>query len=143
MIHTVDLYPTLINLAGHLGKNKPLDGMDVWGTISEGRPSPRMEVVYNIEPFRAAVRQGDWKLIWRTLLPQSVELYNIAEDPSEANNLATEYPDKVAELQKRANELAAEAEKPILLQIEVKNSIERMHLSPALPGDLESLDAEQ
>jgi hypothetical protein len=70
-------------------------------------------------------------------------LYNIAEDPSEANNLATEYPDKVAELQKRANELAAEAEKPILLQIEVKNIIERMHLSPALPGDLENLDAEQ
>ena len=144
MIHTVDLYPTLINLAGgHLGKNKPLDGMDVWGTISEGRPSPRMEVVYNIEPFRAAVRQGDWKLIWRTLLPQSVELFNIAEDPSETKNLAAENPEKVSQLQKRANELAARAEKPILLEIEFKNMLGRMHLSPALPGDLESLDAEQ
>jgi hypothetical protein len=37
MIHTVDLYPTLINLAGHLGKNKPLDGMDVWAPSASTR----------------------------------------------------------------------------------------------------------
>jgi hypothetical protein len=63
--------------------------------------TPRTEIIYNIEPFRAAVREGDWKLIWRTLLPSSVDLYNIAQDPSEKNNLAAANPDKVAELQKR------------------------------------------
>jgi arylsulfatase A-like enzyme len=142
-IHTVDFYPTLVNLAGgSLARSKPLDGLDVWGTLSEGKPSPRTEVVYNIEPFRASVREGDWKLIWRTLLPQSVDLYNIAEDPSETKNLAQEKPDKVAQLQQRANALAAEAAKPILLESEIKNILERMHLSPALPGDLESLNAE-
>lgn len=143
MIHTVDLYPTLIDLAGgQLSKNKPLDGIDVWDTISEGKPSPRTEIVYNIEPFRGAVRQGDWKLIWHTLLPQKIELYNISQDPSETANAAAEHPEQVAELQQRINELAGQAEKPILLQIEVKNILERMHLSPALPSDLESLDAE-
>jgi arylsulfatase A-like enzyme len=144
MIHTVDLYQTLVNVAGgKLDRNKPLDGMDVCGTIAEGKPSPRTEIVYNIEPFRAAIRQGDWKLVWRTILPQSVELYNIAEDTSEAKNLAAENPEKVAELQKRANALAGDAENSLLLQIEIKNMLGRMHLSPALPSDLESLSAER
>jgi len=144
MIHTVDLYPTLVNLAGgSLEKSKPLDGVDVWATISEGAPSPRTGVVYNIEPFRAAVREGDWKLVWYTLLPQRVELYNIAEDPSETNNVAKAHPEKVAELQKRIDELSSEAEKPILLQIEIANILERMHLPPTLPATLESLNAER
>jgi arylsulfatase A-like enzyme len=98
-IHTVDMYPTLVELAGaSTAKAKPLDGLDVWGTISEGKPSPSTEVVYNIEPFRAGLRQGDWKLIWRTPLPQAVELYNIARDPSEKDNVADANPDKVAAL---------------------------------------------
>lgn len=101
-----------------LGKNKPLDGLNVWRTISEGKPSPRTEIVYNVEPFRAGSRDGDWKLIWRTPLHAAVELYDIARDPSEKNNIAAAHPDKVAALQKRANELAATMAKPLLLQAE-------------------------
>ena len=113
LMHEVDIYPTLVGLAGgKFDKNKPLDGLDMWPTISEGKPSPRTEIIYNIEPFRAGVREGDWKLIWRTPLPQVVELYNIAQDPYEKNNVAAQNPDKVAELQKRANELAAVQVKP-------------------------------
>jgi hypothetical protein len=35
------------------------------------------------------------------------------------------------------------AEKPILLQIDVKNCLKRLHLSAVLPDDLERLDAAQ
>jgi arylsulfatase A-like enzyme len=78
IIHAVDMYPTFAKLGGaSIAKCKPLDGMDVWQTISEGKPSPRTEIVYNIEPFRAAVRDGDWKLVWRTILPSNVELFNL------------------------------------------------------------------
>ncbi len=31
----------------------------------------------------APLREGDWKLIWRTLIPTSVDLYNLADDPYE------------------------------------------------------------
>jgi arylsulfatase A-like enzyme len=116
MIHAVDLYPTLAKLAGaSTDKCKPLDGVNVWPTIAEGKPSPRTEIIYNVEPFRGAVRQGDWKLIWRTLIPTSVDLYNLAEDPYEKNNLADAHPDKVAAMQARLNALGKESAKPLAL----------------------------
>lgn len=144
MMHVVDTYPTIVGLAGgKLDKSKPLDGMDMWPTIGEGKPSPRTEVIYNIEPFRAGVREGDWKLIWRTPLPSSLELYNIAQDPSEKNNLAAEHPDTVAGLQKRANELAAVQAKSLLLQTEFLEIRKRLAMPPALPGEDFQLDEEQ
>jgi arylsulfatase A-like enzyme len=133
MLHVVDMYPTLVRLAGaKLGKNKPLDGMDVWATISRGEPSPRTEVIYNVEPFRAGIRQGDWKLVWLTPLPPAVELYNIADDPYEKKNLADRHPQKVAALQNRATELAAAMAKPLYLETELRPILERLAMPTAL-----------
>jgi arylsulfatase A-like enzyme len=89
--------------------------MDVWSTLGEGKPSPRAEVVYDIEPFRAAVRKGDWKLVWRALLPSQVELFNVAQDPSEGANLADQHPQKVAELRQLAEAQAQGAIQPLLM----------------------------
>jgi len=142
IIHVVDMYPTLVGLAGgSLNRAKPLDGMNVWATISQGQPSPRTEVVYNIEPFRAAVRQGDWKLVWRATLPQSVELYNIAQDASEKHNVAAEHPDIVAALQKRADDLAAQAAKPMFLEMGFKLIQQQAHTPPAFPEEEFDLSA--
>lgn len=116
IMHAVDVYPTLAALAAaSTSKSKPLDGMNVWETISENKSSPRTEIIYNVEPFRGAVRQGDWKCIWRSLIPTSVDLYNLAEDPCEKNNLAATHPDKVAAMQDRMNALGKEAAKPLAL----------------------------
>lgn len=136
MLHVVDMYPTLAKLAGaSTAKCKPLDGLDAWPTISEGAASPRTELVYNVEAFRAGIRQGDWKLIWRVPLPSAIELYNIAQDPSEKQNVAAEHPDTVAALQKRANELAGQSVKSMLLETESKALMERLHIPPALPDE--------
>ena len=143
LIHAVDLYPTLAALAGaSTAKCKPLDGLNVWDTIAEGKPSPRTEVVYNIEPFRAALRHGDWKVIWRTMLPSSVDLYNLAEDPSEKNNLAAANPDKVAAFEQRLDTLAREAAKPLFFVDQFKVVMKNMNGKPVMPLE-EGFDAEQ
>lgn len=134
LIHVVDLFPTIAKLGGaSTNKGKPLDGLDVWTTISEGRASPRKEIVYNIEPFRAGIRQGNWKLVWRTPLPEKLELYNIKDDPSETKDLAAQHPDLVASLKQRASELARRMEKPLLLQTEFQAVLERLAMPPAFP----------
>jgi arylsulfatase A-like enzyme len=121
MIHVVDIYPTLASLAGADGAAaKPLDGMDVWSTISEGAPSPRREIVYNVDPLGGAVRQDDWKLVWKASLPQKLELFNLAQDRSEAMNLAADNPAKVVELQARISALAGEMAAPLLIMEAVK-----------------------
>lgn len=116
-IHVVDMFPTIAKLAGASTKKaKTQDGLDVWASLSAGQVSPRSEVVYDIEPFRSAVRVGDWKLVWRSILPSRVELFDLAKDPGEKENLAAKYPDKVQMLQKRAEQLATESAKPLFLQ---------------------------
>ncbi len=136
LIHAVDIYPTLAALAGaSTGKCRPLDGLNVWDTIAEGKPSPRTEIVYNVEPFRAALRQGDWKLIWRTMLPSTVDLYNLAEDPSEKNNLASANPEKVLAMQQRLDALARESAKPLFLADQFKVVLKNMNGEPILPTD--------
>jgi arylsulfatase A-like enzyme len=143
LIHAVDIYPTVAALAGaSTAKCKPLDGLNVWDTISHGAPSPRTEIVYNIEPFRAALRRDDWKLVWRTMLPSSVELYNLAQDPSEKNNLAAQHQDKVAEFQQRLESLASQSAKPLFLADQFKVVLKGMHGEPLLPIDDAFSDAE-
>lgn len=104
LLHMVDWYPTLLGLAGApVTSAGPLDGMDIWAAVSRGAPSPRKELLVNLEDHRGAVRSGDWKLVVheREQGGPNIELFNLAADPSEERNLAAQHPERVAELQKR------------------------------------------
>jgi arylsulfatase A-like enzyme len=107
LIHAVDLYPTLLSVAGALTEQtKPVDGLDMWPTIAQGKPSPRQELLLNVEEFRGALRVGDWKLIHQATLPANVELYNLRADPSEEDNQAEREPERVQTMLRRLAEYA-------------------------------------
>jgi arylsulfatase A-like enzyme len=142
-IHIVDMFPTLAAVAGATaGEEKPLDGMDMWPTISQGRPSPRTEVVYDIEPFRAALRKGNWKLIWRATLPSQVELYDVVRDPSEKTNLAEQNPQVVAELKGRIEVLARDAVPPLILAEALPVLKGQLFGSVVLPEEAKAVDGQ-
>lgn len=118
-IHMVDWYPTLLKLAGvSLDQKLPLDGLDIWPVITQGKPSPHAEILLNAESNGGAIRMGDWKLIINRAATgsrkagQRVELFNLAEDPNEKRNLAVEQPEKVKTLRARYEALAAQAVPP-------------------------------
>lgn len=66
-----------------------------------------------------AVRQGDWKLVRYGGQPD--ELYNLADDASESNNLATTRQDMSQALDRSLNGWVAELAEPSFLGSSVKN----------------------
>jgi arylsulfatase A-like enzyme len=133
-LHMVDLYPTLLNLAGASRKQKlPLDGMDILPCLTDGKPSPHEEILLNTTPNHGALRMGDWKLVIsgnqreadvenaaekkakqkkRAATGGSVELFNLADDPYEKRDLSASQPAKFKELRSRFDALAGEAVTP-------------------------------
>ena len=48
LMHVTDWYPTLLHAAG-LSPEEGLDGIDMWETVVGGAPSPRKEILHNID----------------------------------------------------------------------------------------------
>jgi arylsulfatase A-like enzyme len=106
-LHVADLYPTLLVRAGApLDQPKKPDGLDAWPALAEGKRSPHAEILIDVEDFRGAIRVGEWKLIVHAALPSRYELFDIANDPEEADNRAEAYPDRVKDLLARLNAYA-------------------------------------
>jgi len=109
VMHVADIMPTLLEIAGadypkvHEGRQVPELIGKSWNRMLRGQvDSPRTdrdELAWEIFGNRA-VRQGDWKLRWqhRPFGKGEWELFNLATDPAEREDLAAARPDKVRQM---------------------------------------------
>ena len=99
--HVIDLVPTFLQLANAQYPSDspqvlPLAGeslVSVW----QGEPQSVRTLFFEHEGNRA-VRRGKWKLVWINYRKRW-ELYDIAKDRTESNDLASEFPELVSELE--------------------------------------------
>ncbi|MEM9833623.1 MAG: arylsulfatase [Bacteroidota bacterium] len=103
-----DLMPTLAEVAGV--ENLPAtDGISFLPTLLGQTEQLKHEFMYWEFPQytgQVAVRLDDWKFIQRRLSEgePTLELYNLAEDLTENNNVADEHPEVVQRAQSIANQ---------------------------------------
>jgi arylsulfatase len=101
--HVVDIVPTLVDIAG---TSYPLELNGKASLLPHGksllpvfmgldRPQPDYFISGHTERFRM-YREGDWKIVRAN--GEEWELYDISEDMSETNNLASTYPEMIKDL---------------------------------------------
>ena len=104
-VHIIDWFPTLANLIGHdKYLEYDLDGVDLAPVLFQNKSLETRDLywIWNPTTNRWALRFGDWKIVkYGTEEPKNPEdwgLYNLVDDPKEANNIAASNPEKVKEL---------------------------------------------
>ena len=96
----LDVLPTVLAAAGApIDPAWQLDGVNLLPFLNGQNSKPPHETLYWRFGAQWAIRHGDWKLVVANRGSGKAELYNLANDLSEANNLAGEMTDKVKELQ--------------------------------------------
>ena len=104
----IDLCPSLVALAGaKVPAGVKLDGLDMSKVLVGREQSVRGSPVMWVRPPDRpgpkgqlpdlAIREGDWKLLVERD-GSAAELFNLVQDPNEANNVAANHPDVVKRL---------------------------------------------
>ena len=99
-VHIIDWMPTLCRLTGYEpDKDLKWDGQDIWPLITgeKEKPDQPRRFYWNYWNIRMALRDGDWKVV----IPEedaAPELYNLAVDPYEENDLAEREPEQLQRL---------------------------------------------
>ena len=102
-VTSTDFFPTLLEVAGATG-GSPLDGVSLMPLLRQSGTIERDALFWHYPHYSnqlgvpsGAIRQGDWKLI-EFFADGSLELYNLAQDAGERNNLVQKMPQRAAEL---------------------------------------------
>src|SRR5690554_292658 len=109
---SMDYYPTILSLAG-IG-HKDVDGENLVPVLLDEKSIKRKELMWHFPHYHgsawkpgSAIRKGDWKLVVHYEQDKK-ELFNLADDPGENDNLAEKFPAKTRRLNKSLNKILKE-----------------------------------
>ncbi len=80
-----------------------VSGLDPQRAVISHYPHQWRRVIYDDIDYLSAIREGDWKLVYR-MKTGGLELYNLTEDIGERNDIAAEHPEIVARLAKKLSD---------------------------------------
>ena len=107
-IISMDFMPTILDIAG-LNPTEQLDGKSLVNILNGEIDTVRPELLWHYPHYHSmggvpytAIRYLNWRLI-QFHEGNRIELYDLAEDPHEDNNLSTKHPDQARFLLGRMN----------------------------------------
>ena len=119
-IHHNDIFSTIAAAVGaQVPQDRKIDGVNLLPYIRQEVSGEPHQILFWREGHQQTVLHKGWKLIRadQSHLPQPVAqakwLFNLAVDPTEQTNLATDNPDKVAELESLLEAHNAEQLEPL------------------------------
>jgi arylsulfatase A-like enzyme len=99
-VMTMDLYATFLAAAGApVPAGTKLDGVNLLPFLTGAQPGTPHDILFWKNAEHGAVRQGDWKLVLSPW-PPKLQLFNLADDIGEKNDLAAEKPELAEKLHK-------------------------------------------
>lgn len=105
---TFDLFPTFAALSGlQTDGAKTLDGIDLSSLLFDGERLPERTLFWRMGSSKA-LRRGEWKLCIQGRRPP--ELYNLATDLGEQENLASAQPAILSNLQEALSDWEADVD---------------------------------
>ena len=131
MVSQLDIFPTLMDIAGINKKNLTLDGESLVKVLQKGKDkklsrrslfwhfpayleggnAETTDRIFRTRPV-SVIRKGNWKLI-QNYETDKYELYNLADDISEKHDQSASNPKKVAELANVLDEWKKEQGAPL------------------------------
>ena len=117
-VQVVDLFPTLLQLAGGTSQAGRLDGTSIFAVLAKGEARALDDLLIYSGPRGGALRSGALKLVIEKREKGAapvVELFDLNDDPTEQHNLAQERSTDLERLQKRLKAWEALAVAPIAL----------------------------
>ena len=109
-VFSCDLFPTLLHMAGLTSQpRQEVDGIDISPLLSDPNGKLERDTLYFHYPHYyptttpvSAIRSGDWKLL-EYFEDGRVELFDLATDPGEKVDLASDKPEIANRLRRNLN----------------------------------------